>query len=123
MTKIAFSPPAVCAACHSAKPHAQHIDFEAAIDGPVLRPEGALLTIDDLIVCADCIREAAQLLAIDPQPMRELEIDRDHQRAQAAGWREYALSLEETYGRRPEPLRRGPGRPPRSSQRPEAKAA
>jgi len=122
MTKIALSPPAVCAACHSAKPHSRHIDYEAVIEGPVLRDAGALVTIDDLIICEDCIREAAQLLAIDPQPMRELEIDRDHYRAQAAGWREYALSLEEIYGRRPEPLRRGPGRPPRTSPRPEVTA-
>lgn len=119
MTKLASSPPAVCAACHLAKPQARHVDFEAAIEGPVLRDEGALVTIDDLIVCEDCVREAAQLLAVDPQPMRDLELERDHERAQAAGWREYALSLEETYGRRPEPLRRGPGRPPRTAQRPE----
>lgn len=121
--KLAHSAPPICLACGCAKPHARHIDFEAAYDGPTFREDGAVVTVDDLMVCEDCLREAAQLLAIDPQPMRALELERDRAQTLADGWREYALSLEESYGRRPEPLRRGPGRPPRSAPRPERRAA
>ena len=120
MARIAYSNPPVCLACGGAKPHVRHVDFQAAYDGPTFREEGAVVTVDDLMICEDCVREAAELLAVDPQPMRELELERDRALSAADGWREYALSLEETYGRRPEPLRRGPGRPPRSATRPEA---
>jgi hypothetical protein len=123
MARIAYSNPPVCLACGGAKPHARHVDFEAAFDGPTFREEGTVVTVDDVMICEECVREGASLLAIDPQPMRGLELERDQANALADGWREYALSLEETYGRRPEPLRRGRGRPPRSAARPERVAA
>lgn len=113
--------PALCAACFQAKPEATFVDFHADYDGPTFRDDsGQLQSIEDLKLCEDCVREGATALALHIDPQREVELERDAAQAQADGWREYALNLEETYGRRPEPIKRPPGRPPRSVSRPVA---
>lgn len=113
--------PALCAACFQAKPEAIFVDFHADYDGPTFRDDsGQLQSIEDLKLCADCVREGAEVLALHIDPKRETELERDHARREAEGWREYALSLEETYGRRPEPLKRPPGRPRKEAPKPVA---
>ena len=106
--------PGYCAACFQAKLDEPHVDLGAAYEGPVLaHPDGSKQTVDDLIVCKGCIREAARALEIHEQPLAEVETKLADAQAAARSWRSYAESLEGTLGRRPEPIRRGPGRPPR----------
>lgn len=118
--RVAPSAPGVCTGCGIAKPFERHIDFEVTFDGPAFELDGARAFVDELVVCEQCVRSAAELLALDVEPVRELEIERDRARAQASAWREYAEGLERIYAARPEPVRRGPGRPPKQPPRPEA---
>lgn len=113
--------PALCAACFQAKPESVFVDCHADYDGPTFRDDaGGLQSIEDLKLCEDCVREAALVLALDVQPVRETELERDQAREDAESWREYALSLETTYGNRPEPIKRPPGRPRKVVERPVA---
>lgn len=72
MTKIA-SKPAYCASCYQQDP-VRYVDFEAAYDGPVI-PGAPHVTVDDLIICENCLGSAFALL--DPkgkdQTIAELE--------------------------------------------------
>lgn len=62
----ASRPPAYCAGCFQQKPETRHIDFEAFFDGPVMNmPEvgpGIKVAIDDLVLCEDCVTNAAKML-------------------------------------------------------------
>src|SRR4051794_23314642 len=65
--RIHISEPAPphCSSCFSAKPQTTHVDFGAAWDGPVIEGEGVVQhVIDDLIICADCIRTAGRLVGL-----------------------------------------------------------
>lgn len=121
---IAAVAPAYCAACFQARADVVHVDFGAAYDGPVLRQEsGEPQTIDDLIVCASCVRDAARALAIVENPAGDAEHARADAERRAGAWKAYAEALEGAHARRPEPPRRGPGRPPRQPVRPGEVAA
>lgn len=65
--------PPYCASCAQQKPGELYIDFDSAFDGPVLnREDGIAMQIDDLIICAACLREAANLLGlVDPDETAE----------------------------------------------------
>lgn len=55
--------PAHCASCYLQETDVRHVDFGASYDGPVL--EGSIkVTIDDLVLCENCLRTAVQLLGI-----------------------------------------------------------
>lgn len=62
MTKIAEAEPFFCAACHGRPEGARYIDFEAYYDGPVINEDGIKLTIDDLVICDQCLGAAARLI-------------------------------------------------------------
>lgn len=77
------NPMGACSSCWNSKPDMVHVDFEASWDGPRFEnalPNGEPITIpvqiDDLILCAECIMEAAQLVpdARDPV-MARLRLD------------------------------------------------
>lgn len=112
----------LCAACFGAKTDVPHVDFEAAYEGPTLtHPDGTPQTIDDLIICEPCIREAAQALALTVDPIGPVQRERDAAQAEAKAWREYAEGLEEAHAERPIPIRRGRGRPRKRRARPAAR--
>lgn len=68
MTKLAETAPPYCASCFG-RNEGRHVDFEAAYDGPVIPGAPANVTIDDLIICEDCLVEAFDIL--DPQGLKE----------------------------------------------------
>jgi hypothetical protein len=122
--RIADTSPAYCSGCYRAKPEARHVDFDVVFDGPTFKNnEGVLQSMDDLILCIDCIREAAVALALDENPVRPVEMERDAAVRDAKHWKAYAEGLEQAQADRPEPVRRGPGRPPKRANRPEPVAA
>lgn len=121
--RIAPSPPPVCTGCGLAKPHDTFVDFEANFDGPAFQVEGVRGFVSELLLCEACVTSAASTLALRVEPVRDLEIERDQALAKAKAWKDYAEGLEASQARRPEPVRRGPGRPPRTAPRPEAVAA
>jgi hypothetical protein len=115
---IALSKPAYCAACFQAKPDATFVDLGSTYEGPTFRDEGGtVITVDDNIVCEDCVRDAALVLALHVDPIREVEIQRDEARQQARSWQDYAEGLEYAHSQRPE-SRRLPGRPRKVPDRP-----
>jgi|HubBroStandDraft_6_1064221.scaffolds.fasta_scaffold140219_3 hypothetical protein len=99
--------PTRCAACFtSAGPEVDFVDFDAAIDrGTFIAPDGAgavLDSIDDLHLCASCVRSAAEVLGLKPElHSRQLnEIKRLELRSDQ--WEAYAKRLEATLQDRPE---------------------
>lgn len=113
--KLSDPKPTRCAACfQSAGPDVDFVDFDAAIDrGSFTAPDGAfavLDSIDDLHLCASCVRSAAEVLGLKPElhgrqirEIRKLELERNH-------WQNYAKRLEATLQERPEPPRGRRGR-------------
>lgn len=67
--RLAEPAPPYCSACFQQKPHMRHVDMGAAWDGPVVPAlEGAIgvvgHTIDDLILCEDCLTLAGNLVGL-----------------------------------------------------------
>jgi hypothetical protein len=111
-----------CAACFCSKPDVPHVDFNSDYDGPtLLDASGQRQQIDELIVCQDCLREAFQALELSANPTGELERELHEARSEVQRWRAYAEGLEDAQASRPEPVKRGRGRPPRREPRPEPK--
>ena len=88
-----------CAACYSFT-NKRLVDFGAAFDGPVLETG---MQIDDLILCEDCVRSAAQTLELDTnrdsvdRALREAE----EARVKSEEWQAYAKKLENVRALRP----------------------
>lgn len=53
--------PPYCSGCFG-QYHTPHVDFESDWDGPVMNKDGLRVTIDDLILCENCVRAAYELL-------------------------------------------------------------
>lgn len=62
--RIANPNPVYCSSCFQQKPHDTHVDFEVAWDGPVISLDGLRMTIDDLVICKDCLISAAGLVGM-----------------------------------------------------------
>lgn len=90
--RIAETAPAYCSSCFTAQVEMQHVDMETAWDGPVLDGEGRQYVIDDLILCASCVRAANRLL---PESL-ELQAENDALRRQYAQAVDYAAQLART---------------------------
>jgi Asp-tRNA(Asn)/Glu-tRNA(Gln) amidotransferase A subunit family amidase len=79
----AVSPaPAYCSGCFGAKPLMRHVDFGAAWDGPMLPlPADANVvgvvghSIDDLVLCEECIATAAKILGLEDVALVRAERD------------------------------------------------
>ena len=81
MTRIAPVPPSHCSACFAQYPDRRHVDMESSWDGPVI--EGGVVgedgivqdtikvSIDELILCENCVRDAAALIGMEPVDMKE----------------------------------------------------
>lgn len=107
--KLTETPPVRCSACFGQYTDRQHVDFEAAWEGPTFKdgivgPDGEitnsiLVSIDDLIICDDCLRAAAALLGLkDPDELAEyteqLEKQRDELLEKVRGHEQHAKNLE-----------------------------
>ena len=66
MTKLA-NKPAYCCSCFQQEP-VRYVDFDAVYDGPLI-PGAPPVSVDDLIICENCLLEAFDIL--DPQNLRE----------------------------------------------------
>jgi hypothetical protein len=80
--RLADVAPPACSSCYGAKPTERHVDFGAAYDGPVV-PLGdsdnvvGLVghSIDDLLICEECLSAAAALLGLRAQAGLEAQIE------------------------------------------------
>ncbi|HLY82954.1 MAG TPA: hypothetical protein VKQ71_08205 [Acidimicrobiales bacterium] len=112
--------PAYCSACYNQNPSKQHLDFDAAAErGFGDRDDGLKISMDDLILCEDCVREAARLIGM--RDAGELEHDLEtltrlhrQEKDRADGLERYLTNMEAAFSSRPEPIvaPRHRGRPP-----------
>jgi len=96
--------PSHCAACFDgAREGLRFVDLDAAIDRGVLASEQGwvLAGIDDLHLCENCVRGAAEVLALKPQLVSEMRLQIRKLEADAERWRDYARELERSLERRP----------------------
>jgi hypothetical protein len=126
---MADTPPVRCSACFGQYVDRDHVDFEASWDGPVV--EGGYIgenglesnirvSIDELVLCENCVRDAAALVGFGDVEKLSAELaQKDQQladmetRLRNAGSEvmalKTALGIEKEHG--PPPARRG--RPPK----------
>jgi hypothetical protein len=102
--KLAETPPTHCASCFGQYPERRHVDFGAAWEGPAFAPDdsevvgGKAVTIDELVVCEECLRAAATTLALTDEDTRrhvlELEAAAEELRERLFGATDYIAKLE-----------------------------
>lgn len=125
--RLAPVPPVACSSCGGQYTDRRHVDFGAAWDGPMIsagdESRGVIgHAVDDLIVCEDCLRDAAKLLGWQDITALQTAFDdlRRHQDqvgVRLASALEHVESLERAARSRDRleevlrPPRRGPGRP------------
>ena len=113
--------PMYCSACHGQYPERKHIDFDAAIDrGWYGNDHGTRITMDDLILCEECLRNGAELIGMmDTHAFLDQKASLEHRLAREEKEREkaveYADRMEQALQHRPESLKvtRPRGRPPK----------
>lgn len=140
---IAEPSPPYCSGCFAGRPDKTHVDLGAAWDGPVVEPlrnvagepDGdtgpqiagyAPHTIDDLILCEDCVRTAARLIGLeDAGRLRAQLAERDaaveRAQGQLAAMQGKVDALEAEREANDALVRFAPA-PPRSTRGPRAKA-
>lgn len=100
MAKLAAAAPAYCSVCFGQYPDRRHVDFDAAWDGPVIDSgNGMKQAIDDLIMCENCVRRGAEILALDDvaaPEMAALVEQVETLKALNEGQRKYIAQLEAT---------------------------
>lgn len=113
--------PGFCSACHNS-PQGRYVDMDAVHDGGnfVDRETQAYIEgTDDLHLCEDCVRRAAEVLAFKPDldarqfreiQRLELRIEYWRQRAEEAT-RALDRAVQGMPPDVPQPVKRGPGRP------------
>ena len=110
--QIAQPAPAHCSGCFQQKPQQTHVDFGAAYDGPMVPAlEGATgvvgHSIDELILCEDCLTQAAKLIGLENAgalvaERDQLEASNRALRMEAAGLKDYADKLEAAVAVKPQ---------------------
>jgi hypothetical protein len=99
--RVAVNPPTHCSSCFTQDPSKLHVDFGAAWDGPTFRDDVAgaplVVTVDDLVVCEDCLATAALLLPGDKTAalVAGLEEENVGLRERLEGALRYIAKLEE----------------------------
>ena len=93
---------AFCAACFNFVSDSRAVEFSASFDGPVIETG----SVDELMLCEQCIRNAMDVLDVDPQAMTNAINAVEAAEKKADQWRTYAEKLEGQMAGRPEPLKR-----------------
>ena len=84
--------PAFCSACHAAKPESRYVDMDAAHDGGDFVNELGTYVAgqDDLMLCEDCVRDAAEVLALKPDREAALKRENVKLRREVDHWKDTA---------------------------------
>src|ERR1044072_6713270 len=91
--KFASPTPAYCSACFQAKPHLPHVDLEAYWDGPIIQGTSHKQPIDDLILCEDCLKSAAEFIGYAEH--KKLLHERNALKQEVQELRKYRIDAEE----------------------------
>lgn len=123
-------PPHACSSCFGQYTDRRHVDFNAFYDGPVMDAAenvagGKGVSIDDLVLCEECVLAASKLLGCEPFPaerIEELEAALVESKATEAATRnayEAVQAAQEAVAKVPTP-RAQPKPPPAARRRPQA---
>lgn len=109
--------PIHCSACFNSQ-DIRHVDFDAACDRGYANDEAVQVVMDDLIICENCVREGARLLGMTDETelhnrLTDLEQKLDVERKARRQAQNYADTLEDAVGKRPDPVRIDHRRRPR----------
>lgn len=120
--RVADTPPTHCSSCFGQYPNLRHVDMGAAWDGPAFSPDGAEVaggtpvTIDELVLCENCVKDAAVQLELTDEDTRrhvqEVEASNEELRERLLGATGYIRKLEdavEARGKLDELLTKGAG--------------
>lgn len=126
--RLAEPAPPHCSGCFQQKPQQPHVDFGAAYDGPTVPALENTVgvvghTIDDLILCEDCLRTAAGLIGLcDPGAVvaerDQLEASLGELHLRIRGLEDYNAKLQQAVAAKPdadrEAMREAPRRKPKA---------
>jgi hypothetical protein len=109
--------PIYCSACFNSQ-DIRHVDFDASCDRGYANAEAVQITMDDLILCENCVREGARLLGMtDEADLHEhcAELGRKLEQKDKAlkQAQRYADTMEEALHERPKPVHIDHRRKPR----------
>jgi hypothetical protein len=103
--KPAATPPTHCASCFGQYPDRRHVDFNAYWDGPVFARDdgdvagGAPISVDDLVICEECVAAAATVLELTDDDTRrhvlQMEREVEELRERLLGATTYIAKLED----------------------------
>lgn len=109
-------PPAYCSACFGQYPDRRHVDFGASYDGPVLEnvAGGVPASIDDLVICEECLATAAKLIGHGDTTEKDAQIETQAAQMQElterlAGAMAYCNKLETAIAAKPKVERKPRG--------------
>ena len=79
-------PPSMCSSCYAQQPDKRHVDFSSSWDGPVLttgsEQNPTRVSIDELILCEDCLATAAKVIGLENPQQAMAERDEAVARAE-----------------------------------------
>jgi hypothetical protein len=120
----AQTPPVACASCGGQYPGRRHVDFGSAGDYGMVPSQnvagGKMVSVDDLVVCEECVTAAARVLGLGDVTEAEQRVDRLNERLTDTGQRLgkalEALEKLKVAVSAVEQVKRPPGRPRKDSQ-------
>jgi hypothetical protein len=72
-----------------------HIDFESYWDGPIIDGKDFKQPIDDLIICEDCLKVAAEVIGFSEH--KKLLHERNELKAEVQELRKYRVDAQEKF--------------------------
>lgn len=102
--------PIRCVACWNQQPALRHVDFDSACDRGYSDGVATPVSMDELVLCENCVRVGAELLGMTASDTLKAELEGtkrklDVQRKRQEQAQRYSDTMEEALGHRPEPVR------------------
>ncbi len=97
--------PVRCSSCFNQNTSIRHIDMDAACDRGYGNDEAVKIVYDDLVLCENCVKEAATLINLvpkDDQTISRLESELHIEKAKRQQAEKWAGTMEDALAARPE---------------------
>ncbi len=99
--------PVRCSSCFNQNPSLRHIDMDAACDRGYGNDEAVKIAYDDLVLCENCVKEAATLINLVPKDdgtIERLEKELLLERARSKQAEKWARTQEDAIAAKPTPV-------------------
>lgn len=102
--------PLRCSACFNQDPGKRHIDMDAACDRGYGADEAVKVAYDDLVLCEDCVAQAARIIGYSPTAEQQdlvdsLETRLDRTEKELVQQRKYSDTLEDLFDKRKDKIK------------------